>query len=1201
MHRDMTIARQQLSGSDAEAKIVTRLHLLFTAIDDSNTGAVTWDKFTTFLIDTQTMQRDECFVSLYEKVGQQDLARAWVHTNYNSNRQSVLSVAMGQGLVTVEMSALTASSKEILPQATFTVKHIVFMTEFLKDSDIIVAVTEVALDFFDLKSKFTSKCDFHALQDSPTSVRLHPNLNLLLVGCSLGTLCLVRPPAWNVRSRAWDPPVVVHRYKLHKKALMHICVLPGESQIAVVTETSMLLIVNLNRGTVIRSNNASNNIRHPTVLLYNDYSNFIALAGDSSDMLLYSITSSNTSGVKLRDVTNPHLCRVVAAVSRESSAEMFSVDSKGFVKIWDMSRLVCTQTLSCADSGAMFTGIFYDYVAKHVVAVSRRRLFRFGIEKAVHQKEHVGHLAIVGSAGIAFGVTLSAVLMWEQRSGLTAATYLNVCPGDVSAMCVIPPGTTVAIGTRVGSIYVFNLTTGRKVVEVLRASETEITDMVYCTSAQRVIATNLADELLYVNLNPQNLRASRASFEDPRDTSGTCVTTIVTQQRAVSYLIDDEEEAEAAGRRGNMKAPSLVAVGTTSHTIAWFMFKPPLSIRQVGSTELDAHFEDDDDDCRRSREDSFSMLRSSSMSSSVVGRVRSLSGVFSASMRSMMSMSSNNSNGNNNNADGSKKMASLELQVTCIEQICFGPTNAKIVAGDTMGCLHVVSALSSSGFNVVCSFRCPDPLLLRRREWRRQWHRLPTRLPDDHPRRIITCVAWSGKNEVLYVCFETGHIVVFDFDDILMGTASIPKILNVWHAHDDTISAITIDSALGVIYTSSHDITVKCWTYNGAAIASLLELRDGFNLGEFDRVLRRNEETDDDEVAYWSDENEEVGDESDGEMYDEIGSEVESEDGSKNPPALPLPATGADLMTSSTKLALRSQLEHLFIPHSSMAPTLLKKGGGGDETDTARRRRVTFQSFRSFSFVPSHDDDDDDGAASPPAWVVMWRNFADKLLRFADGDLGAVGLPNIGDDNDVAVDVADESLPSSVLPSDDENNDDVDVPEDIVLWRRSDIAAEDEKSKAAAGNIATRKNSTRRVYDIVNTVPLESVSKLSISNPPCAWQRMQFSDDPERGDALRRLRKRANWVNAEIEALIAPRRVVAKIKKRGQLRVPLLESPPHHQMQTSTASVPPQTQLAPPPTWRVYHRTNSGTNLSLSPPQRSISNVRGTGAQTSLR
>ena len=177
----------------------------------------------------------------------------------------------------------------------------------------------------------------------------------------------------------------------------------------------------------------------------------------------------------------------------DQTHQIITADDVGIVKIWDMRKFECLQTLNTPDPYLSDLAIAESHKS---FIVGGRRLFKFGYEGFHHANYADDHelSCVVYNDTFTHFVTAcgNTVKIWDSKTGKILKTYRNFVSdpdGVITSLCLDDRERKLILGTDSGEVKVFEYLNGAmmKQLESVAPDARQISKLIYCGVHKMVI------------------------------------------------------------------------------------------------------------------------------------------------------------------------------------------------------------------------------------------------------------------------------------------------------------------------------------------------------------------------------------------------------------------------------------------------------------------------------------------------------------------------------------------------------------------------------------------------------------------------------------------------------------------------------------------------------------------------------------------
>ncbi|RYH05017.1 hypothetical protein EON65_45870, partial [archaeon] len=202
-----------------------------------------------------------------------------------------------------------------------------------------------------------------------------------------------------------------------------------------------------------------------------------------------------------------HHASLVGVQTVDNSPEIFTADTSGVIKLWDVRNFQCVQTFSVNLSGqdtkdnSKLTCFFHTKLPStnalqkeddsRIYAASKM-LFSFDQARVVHEAttDYTNVFWVEWNDQTCVIITASErnVIVWDALIGSKTFTHTDICNEEISACCLDDRKRKIIIGDVTGRIGVYNYSSGAFMKSVHHANPSVVIALEYFNETKRFIA-----------------------------------------------------------------------------------------------------------------------------------------------------------------------------------------------------------------------------------------------------------------------------------------------------------------------------------------------------------------------------------------------------------------------------------------------------------------------------------------------------------------------------------------------------------------------------------------------------------------------------------------------------------------------------------------------------------------------------------------
>lgn len=502
------LMKRYIKGSSFdEVELVANLRELFLQIDVNGDGTMEWDEFTSYIVDCGNKDIDSelQLIPTYFQVPIDD--HVYAHVS-NIGRLHFLPHLERLCIFEHGSRELGLYTPRCFPAGTVTLDEggVLAVAHIAELSQFAIASTKMELLFFDDQ--------YHRLQArmflpvTQACLEWAPRVNVLFSAGITGAI------------HAWD--VVGKKEKMRLGGMKPGGFLAEDSHSDMVTDLlyvdslESLFSASMDRTIRIWDVHTGKFLR----VLKGHYKGVRSLAYSKSYRILvsagfdYEACVWNPFVERLTFRLQGHAAPLCRADIADGSHQIITVDEVGIVKVWDMRKFECLQTLNTPDPIVSDLCVAESYKS---FFVGGRRLFRFCYEGFRHANLADDHevSCVLYNETFAHFVTACGPLVkiWDAKTGKILKTYRNfVSEGVISSLCLDDRERKLILGTDSGEVKVFEYLNGAKMKELESVPPTarQISKLIYCGLHKVLIKTGWDGAVaIYDEIDPEEVTLLR--------------------------------------------------------------------------------------------------------------------------------------------------------------------------------------------------------------------------------------------------------------------------------------------------------------------------------------------------------------------------------------------------------------------------------------------------------------------------------------------------------------------------------------------------------------------------------------------------------------------------------------------------------------------------------------------------------------------
>ena len=459
-----------------EEELDRKLLQLFSNVDCTGRGVVTWDQMIMFFIDTSMMGRGSDFTDFmkgYLHVGSAALSDDSFHTcRLAACRGRFL--LTGRQCQTLELhkfdphrSGSPLFSLHFQLGEKVSSLSAVYLTE---QHLLVVSCTDLKIRVFETWRSCKQRRCFRT-PDSCLCLRDSGKSGVLFCGTRSG---MIRALASNSLVKESSSEVVLFTMSPHTDGVTEILLL-GDGCIAS-SSLDGTVAISTEEGTPLYnlSKKAGPGITRMALLqLGDDGTRFLVTCGFETEARMWLVQHTITVPFTLRDAMSPHTAPVVDVAAVQAVPHVITLDAVGVIKIWDAKNWQPAQTIKCdaypsPRAVKKWQSLCYDPETKRLVALSNTSviLLDYGAPSVTERVTSddtavsaISHDCVRGVFVIASG---SSIKMWDAFTGQLQMLHTNAVEANatITALCISETGRRLYVGTSKGKVTSHNASSG---------------------------------------------------------------------------------------------------------------------------------------------------------------------------------------------------------------------------------------------------------------------------------------------------------------------------------------------------------------------------------------------------------------------------------------------------------------------------------------------------------------------------------------------------------------------------------------------------------------------------------------------------------------------------------------------------------------------------------------------------------------------
>eukprot|EP01012_Entosiphon_sulcatum_P011393 TRINITY_DN16904_c0_g1_i1.p1 TRINITY_DN16904_c0_g1~~TRINITY_DN16904_c0_g1_i1.p1 ORF type:complete len:1427 (+),score=197.84 TRINITY_DN16904_c0_g1_i1:124-4404(+) len=473
-----------------------RLTHLFRSIDFDCDTRVTWEEFSTYIIEDalkaarplphESIKAYKCTSIIKE--------RDAVHKMIYLRRWDKLCLLSKGNRPFTLYQARDHSYFHCLPPALFSGGSIT--CEYVPSHQYFVTSTaDRYLRFFDAADFEIKRC--MPVDTSHLVLRWHDHYGRLFSSTRDGALF-----GWDIGRNAHQIRPSF-KWDIHSKALMDFLFIPTRQQSLVTASLDgRICTVDMEREVGSEFGSHANGVTH---LSYCEQYGLLLSSGFEPHALAWISNAPKHSPYVLSDDSNPHKYSLCAVHAMERSPQILTCDVKGMVKVWDVRvlRSVHTFWIGNGDDDRLARDHPTSKVGGFCVEEHPLRLLVAEWRNVYVHEYDEGHDPTLADEAavriVRYNATANALVtasgkdikVWDAQQGCLAEQFQDVGDGaEITAMCLDEYGRRLFIGTSAGTSSAHSFQTGHRIFS-FRPHKAEVTALAHLAAKRLLVSASL--------------------------------------------------------------------------------------------------------------------------------------------------------------------------------------------------------------------------------------------------------------------------------------------------------------------------------------------------------------------------------------------------------------------------------------------------------------------------------------------------------------------------------------------------------------------------------------------------------------------------------------------------------------------------------------------------------------------------------------
>ncbi|KAJ9447323.1 Guanine nucleotide-binding protein subunit beta-like protein [Diplonema papillatum] len=462
---------------------------LFNDVDARRDGVITWDQFSTFLIDYSMMRQrttatDDITGYSLESIFYDEIPNSVKKLYYFSSidkvgklvsrgRQSVVKLCkplnMAPWKVTASLGAPPLCA-EVIPAGSGL-------------GSLAVSCSDMSVSFWESNSALDDAALHQAhrkrLDESQVCLRWSDTFSRLLSGSRSGLLSI-----W---AHTADEPSVQNCDRLHSEAIMDIVL--TENMALTASLDSTVKVIDVHRGKV--RTEFKGHQQGVYLLAYCAEHSLLASAGYEYDPYIWMVHMAANKPCKLQDKRRPHRSALVGLEAIPDTPQLISADQSGMIKLWDIRTFRCVQTF-VAEAPSMQLNqqpVAQTTLCSVCSSPPHKRILLCGRTLSVfkydstawpqYADDRVVCIVAYNPAEKSFLTSHGRCLKLWDSTGALAEVYREAADSEITACCVDPEGRRFFLGTAKGVVTGHGWATGKVFLRFTGHQGSEVLGLAY--------------------------------------------------------------------------------------------------------------------------------------------------------------------------------------------------------------------------------------------------------------------------------------------------------------------------------------------------------------------------------------------------------------------------------------------------------------------------------------------------------------------------------------------------------------------------------------------------------------------------------------------------------------------------------------------------------------------------------------------------
>eukprot|EP00760_Papus_ankaliazontas_P003016 PhM_4_TR11377/c1_g1_i1/m.4482 len=312
--------------------------------------------------------------------------------------------------------------------------------------------------------------------DNITAMRFDHETYIAYLGTSAGGV-------FKYRIEREGPPTCMFATYPHNSSVTSMMLLPLDGAIVTGASKGTLLIQDPEKGSVIVTYGSTRS-SILDISMGPDANSFYTCGFDKA-VQFWSVSSQPRPPIIFLDEETPHAPPIIRVQALEGTSQLFTLDNRGLLKLWDVRTLRCVQNINVGSILELGVMEFHNLTVRpherilHVAARHGMVTYKYStipVGSSITGTETIIDATFHEGRNIALTVTQSQLLLWEWGTYSVAARYESLTRDEV--LCFNVADTRVYLGQASGIVNCHNASNGQKLWSCVVSRGKEINEVV---------------------------------------------------------------------------------------------------------------------------------------------------------------------------------------------------------------------------------------------------------------------------------------------------------------------------------------------------------------------------------------------------------------------------------------------------------------------------------------------------------------------------------------------------------------------------------------------------------------------------------------------------------------------------------------------------------------------------------------------------